>query len=238
MINELLALREIHQGFQDAADVLAASLGVPICVGCGQCCRENTPIAFQIEGIWAVSSLTGAGLLRDALSIAEGWLLERHHEAQTYEGMPRGAVNPRVSDEFDLLHRLPCPFLTADNRCSVYIGRPLPCRAFGVTRMASPKCQRPLGFGELTFRKAYFDGESAELNLKAALEVLVKETAPERMASALFPTLLFRHANPDKFYAYVGDNRIASAKLLAVPFSPAILWQSQLAFLAKAAAAA
>ena len=233
VLNELLALREIHKGFQDAADTLAASLNVPICVGCGQCCRDNTPLAFQIEGIWAVSSLIGAGQLQDAESIAEGWLLERHRQTPTYEGMPRGYVNPKVSQEFNNLHRLSCPFLSGENRCSIYIARPLPCRAFGVTRIASPNCQRPQGTSEQVLSKAYVDGEGAEFGLRSALDVLIRETGPERMACGLFPTLLFRHANPDKFYAYVADNRIASAKLLGSPFTPALLWQGQLDRLAK-----
>lgn len=227
MIDTLLELERVYRGFDTAADELSRHLGVPICVpGCGKCCL--TTLAHRIEAIYALSTLTAA--LEQIVNLAEGWLLDKHKQAPTYEGVTLGFAKRKLAQEFwDLSSHTPCPFLTSDKFCLIYRGRPMVCRAYGVTHMPTPTpdfCSRPRGIGETDTVKAWADVPSLQ---KAVADFIRNLPDPDLRVAGLLPTAIFKQAQPDKYRSYIEDNRIASAKLIGLPQQNlGLLWQEQM----------
>lgn len=220
-----IGLETVHKGFEEAAQQLSKHLGVPLCVeSCGLCCI-NVPVAYELEVAYAYSSLLGKGF-DEALSRAEGWLLDRSN-LTIYEGVPVGIITGRLREDYDALHATQCPFLDRDKRCIVYEARPLPCRAYGVSRMPAPNCKRPLGKREDDRARAIFGGNGAQ-QLRKMLDMLLENIPEIWKINSFFPTMLFRQAKPDKFQQMIENNLIASAKLVGTGESHGLLWQEQL----------
>ncbi len=225
----LVALGGLYKAWELGAETLSKSLGVPLCVeGCGICCK-NVPISYGVEAAYAMSLLIGEGRLKEMLSRAEGWLLDRHKEAPTYEPVRLGKVTreqyPKLQEEHEALGRTFCPFLDETKRCLVYGCRPLPCRAFSVTRAAPPVCQRPLGKGELPGRKAYLGADAAR-ELKKVLDAILRSVPKPTLAMAgFFPSMLYALGEPTKYRMMVTNNSVATTKVLITSPSMALLWQ-------------
>lgn len=230
MLEVLMGLSQIYKGLEGCASELEGSLGVPLCVeGCGKCCATTTVIATRLEADLAISAMLGDGTLKQHLDVAEAWLLERHSVAPTYEGPMIGEYESKKFDEFYQIARtVPCPFMNADKRCTTHRGRPLVCRAYGVTHMPGPDptfCKRPLGIGETLYRRAWLEAPE----LKRQFQEMMDMAEPDLRVSGLFPAVLFRQACPDKWKAHIADNKIATAKLIGLPRNyPGLLWQDQL----------
>lgn len=233
MIQAFLDLKEIHEVFGAAEAVLKDHLGVPICLPkCGLCCGQNLPAFMTIEAINAVSYLTGTGRLRKAVSIAEGWLLEKHSFATIYEGMPIGWVSPKLRDEWAAVSRSQCPFMDKHKMCLIYEVRPLPCRAYGVTRDCSELCPRPLGRGESLTQRVFIPAD----RLREKIAQCRKEWERKNktwIISGSCPSLLYRCAEPEKFKTLVRDNKIASAKIVGIEYETSLMWQPQVNALRK-----
>jgi Fe-S-cluster containining protein len=76
------------------------------CLTCGNCCRTTSPIFYQGD----------IQRLSKSLRIKPGEFVERYL---------------RVDEDDDyVLKSSPCPFLGADNYCSVYDARPKACREY------------------------------------------------------------------------------------------------------------
>ena len=227
MIEAFTQLRRIHKVFDVAAESLEEDIGKPICISsCGLCCQHNTPRWMTIEAIHAISVLTGTGRLKKALSIAEGWLLEQHKQAMTYEGMPVGWASPRVREEFNALAVTQCPFLNEDMRCSIYDVRPLTCRAFGVTRDNAETCPRPPGKGETLTQRRYIQAPV----FRKIVEDWRQKCSDKNKSwihAGFVPTLLYRAGKEKEFRELVKDNRIASAKIVGVDYETTLMWQPQ-----------
>jgi len=227
MIRAFLDIREIHKVFDAAEDVLKQDIGIPICLpNCGLCCMQNVPKWMTIEAINAVSVLTGMGKLRGIVSIAEGWLLEKDKNATLYEGMPRGWASPKLRDEWQAVSRSQCPFMGPDKGCLIYEVRPFACRAFGVTRDNSDICPRPLGRGESLSQRCYIPAD----RLRDRIEDFREECEGKNKAwiiSAFAPTAFYRAAEEERFRQLVLDNKIPSAKLVAIEFEVSLMWQPQ-----------
>lgn len=208
--------------------VLQQTIGVSTCMsGCGKCCEHNIPYWRTIEAISAVSMLMGTAKLASAVSVAEGWLLDHHKEAPTYEGMHEGFTSPRIHQEWLDLRLSQCPFLQENKQCMIHLMRPLVCRAYGVTYADMDGCQRPPGKGETLYNHKYSD----TIKLKMALSQFwldCKARKPEWIIASFCPTLLYRAAEPDKFKKMVKDNQIASAKTIGVDYEVSLFWQPQL----------
>lgn len=233
MIEAFLELRDIHRMFSEARRQFEQAVGVPVCIpGCGRCCQHNTPSWMTIEAIHAVSVLTGGGRLRKVVSIAEGWLLERHAQATLYEGMPVGWARPRLRDEWAVISRAQCPFLNEGMECLIYQVEPLVCRSFGLTRdtvdieTGYDTCPRPVGKGEVPSQKLVVDGSPIRQAI-AAFRGRCREKNKAWLVSGLIPTVLYRVAEPERFKRLVLDNRIASAKLVGVEIETQLMWQPQ-----------
>lgn len=230
MIEEFLSLREIHGLFDDAEEWLVKKLGVPTCIGnCGRCCLENTTTVYALETSLILSYLIGSGKI-SAIDWARGWLLEKHSVAPTYEGIPYGVVTKGIHDEWDALLHLPCIFLTSDKRCFIYEMRPLTCRAYGVTRLPSPHCPRPLGKGESHLGKSYVGGEPGRIikNEVNAFFAKVRQETPDLAKVGILPTMLFKQAREREFRELILDNKIASAKLVGTDISTQYMWQDDI----------
>lgn len=228
MIDQLVGLEKIYRSFASAGKELEEAIGTPLCTeGCGKCCQ--TVFAHRIEGIFAVSASTGEGILDRVSDCAESWLLDRHSCAPTYEGPRFGLVDSKVGPELYRLSTSPCPFLREDKSCLIYTGRPLVCRAFGVTYTPGPRhdfCPRQRGLGESEQVRAWMDDPS----LKREVKQYLKELPQDLKVTGLIPSIIFKYLHPEKWQAYVADNKIASAKLIGLPdYYPALLWQEQLA---------
>jgi len=227
MIRAFLELREIYRVFEAAEEVLKEDIGVPLCLpNCGICCMCNVPPFMTIEAINAVSYLTGTGRLRGIVSIAEGWLLEKHNFATIYEGMPRGWASPRLRDEWHAVIRSQCPFLGPHKQCLIYEVRPFTCRAFGITRDNSEICPRPLGKGESLTQRRYIPAP----RLREAIEAFRKRCEKKNTSwiiSGSAPSAFYRCAEPEKFKKLVEDNRIASAKIIGIEYETSLMWQPQ-----------
>ena len=130
MIRAFLDIREVHSVFEQATGILENYIGRPTCLpNCGRCCMAHTPTYMTIEAINAVSSLTGSGGLSALVSIAEGWLLDKHRSATLYEGMPMGLIPTKIREEWQALSQSQCPFLGSAMNCLMYEVRPFACRA-------------------------------------------------------------------------------------------------------------
>ncbi len=227
MIEALASLSQVHKDMDAARVALETQLGVPICIpNCGKCCE--TVLAHRIEADFAISAMIGEGKFYEMVSRCEGWLLERHKEAQIYEGPPVGVVQAKVAEEWHRLVHLPCLFFEGNKGCLIYSGRPLVCRAFGVTHAPGPTpdfCPRPLGVGEDQRRRGYVDSQQLQQKVKTLLAGLQDK---EWATSGWLPTIIYREACPDKYKALVADNKIASAKLIGVTQDYGLLWQEQM----------
>lgn len=227
-IREWIYLREIHKLFDDTNDWLEKQLGVPICTpNCGICCSVNTVTIHTIEASLMLSSLVG--MYPNYVDAARAWLLDQHKGVTLYKGMPRGLITGKLREEWDTLTRQPCIFLTLDMRCANYTMRPLPCRAYGVTKMASAYCPRPIGAGESRDGRQYVRGER-QRHIRQEVECFIKTVGgrnPDGVKMGLMPTMLFRQAREKEFRGLIEDNRIASAKLVGTSFSTQALWQEE-----------
>lgn len=230
MIQAFKGLTALNKAFGQMQGVLEGHLGTPICIpNCGICCLHNSPHCMIIEAIYMVSSLIGEGRLHKVLDVAENWLLEKDPEVTIYRGLPAGILPPDLKNEWAMIYKRRCPFLTEDLSCLVHTCRPMVCQAFGVTRDAEG-CPRPLGRGETSTSHAYM-GSKDRLTLATIVQEFkdqCERRKPEWVIRGFIPTLLFRAAKPDKFRAYVDDNRIASAKIVGTAFDTSLMWQPQL----------
>ena len=95
--------RQVDKAFHHAHEKVFEELD---CLACGNCCRTTSPIFYQ-------NDIERVG---KALRMKPGDFID------TYL---------RVDDEDDyVLKSSPCPFLGADNHCSVYGDRPKACREY------------------------------------------------------------------------------------------------------------
>jgi|GEM_PF-2155927 len=233
MLRPLRALEATCRAWDAAERELVQAIGVPICVGCGQCCATTTPLAWDVEAQFIVSWLMGhPGGTTKILSRCEGWLLDRDPGLTVYGlkgAVTREEMQRLVPEMQRLLQASPCPMLE-DRRCLIYEARPLVCRAYGVTRMASRLCTRPLSKLESGDVRAHI-GPLSPLGVKLRqmlVETLKGAAAVGWINSRFLATSLFAALRPDILNGYVDDNRIASAKLVLAPYNPAILFQDQL----------
>ena len=229
MIKAFRKLRNFHEGFDSAELCLQSTIGTETCVkGCGKCCEHNTVRSMTIEAILAVSILTGSGKLAKALSLAEGWLLERQKGVTTYEGLSRirqSLLTPNLREEMDIVTYSQCPFLAETKECIVHEIRPLVCRAYGITRtVESTFCPRKVGKGETLTQHQYIGMPELKADYDKFKEQYSKEK-PEWVLFGFFPSLLFRAGNEKKFREYVNDNRIATVKLMGTQVETSLMWQ-------------
>ena len=227
LIKAFTKLGELHKAFNGAAQELEQARAAPLCLEeCGKCC--HLPYAWDIEGRYILSTILGDGHLSRIESLCEGWLLDRPRQLTLYNLYPGRIENYAIREEIAWLMQSPCPFLDNSNkRCIIYNSRPISCRAYGVTRMPSKECPRPMGIGESESRKAYFGGEGG-MKLQARVAKFIQGLASPWNKSWALPALLYSLINPVKFNLYAKDKKVASAKLAVGWLSPAILWQSQL----------
>jgi len=95
--------REVDQWFHEAHEEVFSRTD---CLSCANCCKTTSPI-FQPNDIERVSK---------ALRMRPGDFTEKYL---------------RIDEDNDfVLKSSPCPFLLADNRCSVYDHRPRACREY------------------------------------------------------------------------------------------------------------
>lgn len=226
MIEAFSKLRQFYRTFDAAAVLLERTTGKSACIsGCGRCCEMTS--CMTIEAMNAVSILMGDGKLGRAVSIAEGWLLERHSEAPSYEGMLAGSfVSPKIRDEYVALTRLPCPFLTEAKECSIYEARPMSCRSYGVTRSSAGLCQRPPGKGETMTQLMYINSPDLVNHIRTFKEKY-RCSHPDWIVYSFLPTLIFRAAREEQFRKLVRDNRIATAKIIGTDIDQTLMWQPQ-----------
>ena len=235
VLKPLRQLELLYCAFDLAEKDLTNYIGVPICMEhCGRCCQVTSPDVWEIEARFLVSSMLGMnGSLGQIKSACEGWLLERNPELKTYglTGQLSNEQWAKMQPEVDfLLQNYPCPFLAEDKRCLIHFARPVVCRCYGVTRMASRICPRPLGKIESEDIRAHIAPDSpVGKKLRAMLWEVLKSADSIGWAWTYFlPTILYMILEPAKFNAYVADGRIATAKILRLRTNTAILFQDQL----------
>ncbi len=229
MLEAMLGQEQIYQSFALAETEIEKQLGTPICVpNCGKCCEVTVPLARRIEAQYLAGYAAGAGITEKLVSLCEGWLLERHSCAPTYRGPLFGSVTPHLQKEFEALAKSPCPLLSADKRCLLHGGRPLVCRAYGVTHMPGPEvdfCPRQLGKGETFANRAYL-----ELPEFKRIVTEFYQSLPDKdlLICGLLPSLLYKILRPQKWQAAIADGKIATAKLIGSYHYAGMLWQSQM----------
>lgn len=234
MLEAFRKLHQFHTAFDEAQRRLEETIGKPTCMsGCGLCCETNTPSCMIIESIDAVSILTGSGKLGKVLSITEGWLLERHNEAPSYDGMLVGCfVPPKIRDEFAALNRLRCPFLLDTKECLIHDARPMVCRAYGVTRSSMGGCPRAPGKGETLTQFMYMQVPGLMADIHGFKEHY-RGSHREWVTFGFLPTLIYRAAREKQFRDMVRDNRIATAKIIGTELDQTLMWQPQIEAIQK-----
>jgi Fe-S-cluster containining protein len=80
------------------------------CLDCGNCCKTTSPMLFEKD----------IERLANYLNVKPGTFIEKYVFLDT--------------DGFYAFKQTPCPFLGADNYCSVYEQRPKACREYPHTR--------------------------------------------------------------------------------------------------------
>lgn len=229
MLQAFSELRTIHRMLGEAEGWLLQHRGVPICIEkCGKCCEINTVPVHSIEASMVVSYIIGAGKT-EWIDWCRNWLIERHPQAPTYGGMPKGVTSPELTQEWKDLQRTPCIFLSTDKRCLIYEFRPLPCRTFGVTRIPTSYCPRPLAKAEMSGQALYVGGRPALILIKETQGFLkrVAQRNPDWAQQGFLPAMIMRQAREKEFRDLIADNRIASAKLVGTAYSLQSLWQYQ-----------
>ena len=145
-------LLPILRAFDDAMVSMAADMlerqGKPVScrAGCGACCRQLVPISESEAHALAelVEAMPGdrQAAVRERFektlaALAEHGLLERLRRP---EDLKRPEDRRAIGQEYIRLH-IPCPFLE-EERCSIYLERPLRCREYLVTSPAE-NCRNP-----------------------------------------------------------------------------------------------
>lgn len=227
MVDAFIQLQAIQREFDNAAADLEKTVGTSVCINCGHCCSVNTPSWMTIEALNAVSVYAGRPVFRQAVSVAEGWLLDKQG-FRVMEGIPIGFPKAELAEEWHKVQASPCPFM-AQKRCLIYEARPLACRAYGVTRKADHlSCRRRPGKGETLTQRRWIVDE----NLRRVVTLYKKITAEKNPAWIEYgqvPTFFFRAADEPRFRGFTKDNRIASAKLCGTgDIDTTILWQPQM----------
>ena len=235
LFKALRTVEATYKAFDAAERELVKIIGVPICMpNCGKCCEVTTPIAWEFEAHFMTSFLGGSGqiALSKIQSICDGWLLERDGLSRFgWKGQLTKDQQAKLNPEIDkLLLASPCPFLDSDKSCMVHFARPLICRAYGVTRMTSRMCNRPLSPMEDQDTRAHI-GFRAPLGDK--INRLVnrshRETSKIGWTGAQFlPTAILSVLLPEKVAEYEDNNLVPTAKLVHMGWNPAIIWQEQL----------
>ncbi len=228
----------LYRAIDLAENHIVNYIGVPICMEhCGKCCEVTTPDVWEVEARFLISAITGSGgTTLDALTSAcEDWLIERNPYLKTY-GMPAKELSveewEKLRPEMNhLLENSPCPFLTGEKRCLIHFARPLACRCYGVTRIATQICPRPLS------RKYETEDIRANIAPDSPLGIRLREMLLQTLKDAevagwgwtyFMPTILYMILQPEKFRGYVSDARIPTAKLLRLRTNTSILFQDQL----------
>ncbi len=236
VLKPLSKIETLYRAFDLAEAELTRCIGVPICKEhCGKCCEVTTPDVWEIEARFLVSAIIGStSKIEDIANICESWLLEKNPAFKTVFPIGKQLSNEqwkKIQPELNLiLQNSPCPFLTSEKACLIHWARSLVCRAYGVTRMASPICPRPLSKMEAPDVRAHI-GHSTELGkrIRAMLWNTLKEAESVGWGWTYFmPTILYMILKPDKFKAYVTDGRIATVKLLKLRTNTGIIFQDQL----------
>ncbi len=226
LLQAYYGLEELYAAFDRAASELAEAKSVPLCIeACGKCCEVNTPYIWEIEGHHIISTIIGDGNLHKTMDRCVSWLLDRHRGLTLYGHRvdPSEAGKAKVLHEVAVTAATACPFLDPDKRCAIHEVRPLACRAYAVTRLPSQtECAAPLGPTQTeSTRGIYLDD-----TLIKAHDRYLASLKPEWRHSYFLPTELYRLFSLPRFTRLV--DRIATAKTVVFPISPAVIWQHQL----------
>lgn len=226
----IMAISVVNREYDVASHLLEQQVGVPLCVQCGKCCEQNTPLAYGLEAANAVSRLIGRGRLYQFQRRIEGWLLERHSQCTIYEqarlNVASEGISAKLRDEVLALSRTQCPFY--ENRsCLVHEFRPLCCRAYGVT-LSVENCSRKSGKGE-TLTQRLIVSKEIRSELRAEVDEALSRVPRDTWKHAgFFPTLIFAHAWPETFARYTANGLIAQAKLTMTYPSMAVLFEEDM----------
>ena len=245
MMEELKLLHQTYRLFDQLHRELEKFLKTPICIACGACCEVNNLGINAVEAKYIANWLSRQkpDFQRKIFSICESWLTDRiKRDGQNMLVVNGGIGTSLLKDEgIDrvlleskwLTFRTPCPMLE-NSRCLIYPARPTVCRAFGVTRTASPKvCKRPPApdKGEVGDIRFYIKEDHPKaVKVRENLERInsIIENSDYYLKQTLFiPTFIMLEMRPQRLYAMLYENEIPSAKLINMR-DTAIIWQSKL----------
>ena len=137
-------LNAIHSAYSVAQQAVQEAIGDPICIPhCGICCQHNSIVAWGIEAYFAAAWLWGQPtLIKPVLDRALEWLTApgewtygRKITAEAFQALGHTEMTRAMNSR--------CCWLTEDNACLIHGGRPLVCRAYGVTRGSPESCPAP-----------------------------------------------------------------------------------------------
>jgi len=225
-------LERVHRGYAQAATEIETAIGGPICVAkCGLCCHHNSVVAYGIEAELAASWLLGQPrLINPVLDRCHDWLTRRDNR-YTYGSKITPELWSDLRGEFEQALQEPCVLLDQETKqCLVHWGRPLVCRAYGVTRVPAPHCPRPLGPAEDIGSRTYWDGRDRSLNLYRDVDKLLKSIIERRYdRQGFFVTMLYERFRAKELAGLLDDGKVPLVKA-AVGWGTGylLLWQEQL----------
>jgi Fe-S-cluster containining protein len=246
MSKELKILRQTYDLIGELQHEVEKYIGVPICAGCGNCCKENNVSMNSIEAQYLAEwlKLQDPAFLKTILDRCEKWLtspVEYKHKPvfMTRAGLGTTLLKDegidRVLHEVSFLcHVSPCPMMD-NNQCLIHPARPTVCRTFGVTRVspAFPLCGRKVGKNETNEMRQSTNlnhpkAQKAKANLEY-LKALVAED-PNRVSNTLFiPTYILLLLAPERLYNLLFEGEIVTAKLNPIK-GENYLWQEQMEY--------
>lgn len=224
-------LEAIYGMMRQAQAQVERTIGTPICVeSCGgHCCTINSIVAYGFEAEHVASWLLTQGpLMTEILDRARAWLTESGQ--WTYGRQLTPELWKSLENELVRALMQRCAFLGDNGRCLIHEVRPMVCRTYGVTHMPGSNCPRPLGLGEESDSRAWFDPSTAELPIRPrwnALRRRIKE--PRFSRSGFLALMLFERFKAKELAGLLDDGRIPLVKAhQGWGHGLALLWQDDL----------
>lgn len=217
--NQLLDdIHAIHLAYALAQQAVEARIGNPICIpNCGLCCQHNSIVAWGMESYFTAAWLWGQPkLIKPVLDRARDWLTEPGQ--WTYgRKISAGAFDKLARVEMTRAMNTRCCWLTEENGCLIHGGRPIVCRAYGVTRESPESCPRPLNpVKETGGKRIYADARSADLPIyNFVMQLQTTYQKWEYARQGFLANLLYMHFRTQEYTGLIDDGKIPIVKAIS-----------------------
>jgi len=207
-------LEQVHAAFGLLATQVETFTGVPLCVpNCGLCCKDASVMAIGVEAEYARSLLLGnAGKMANVLDACREWLTKPGKYTYGTKLTPELFTDKR--EEWARILQERCALLGPNDRCIFHEGRPVVCRAYGVTHVPNPYCRRPIGLNESADAKAHWDVNDPSVPIKKWwLDLKASMDDPRFTRQGFFATMIMEALATRELAGLAYDGKIPLFKM-------------------------